>query len=187
MKKFLIVLMLICFVAGCNQPVTSNPSSDVKIAQETERRLAESARQVDIPNIKNWREKRLLKELYEKRDQDGLVTYTYIVDFHGKLHYLGQTIGYGLPYSTQFSNPEKIEESSDDYNSSKSWVKLPQAEPNGLFMPTSSSATWVMMKTDKGLEPQYIESLISVFTFKLKDDHPQVECNVPLYSPPAEK
>jgi len=46
---------------------------------------------------------------------------------------------------------------------------LPQADPNGLFMPTSSSATWLMMidpETNKP-RPVYIEPEIIVSPFRL--------------------
>jgi len=46
---------------------------------------------------------------------------------------------------------------------------LPQADPNGLFMPTSSSATWLMMidpETNKP-RPVYIEPEIVVSPFPL--------------------
>jgi hypothetical protein len=46
---------------------------------------------------------------------------------------------------------------------------IPQADPNGLYMPTSSSATWVMLKDPKTgkIHPVYVESDITVSPFKL--------------------
>jgi hypothetical protein len=49
---------------------------------------------------------------------------------------------------------------------------LPQADPNGLFMPTSSSATWLMMidpKTNKP-RPVYVEPEIVVSPFPLHEE-----------------
>lgn len=190
MKK--LILLSCIMLTGCELNKTP-VSSDAKTANETEKRLAEASRQVDLPNIKNWREKRLAKEIYEKRDAANLITHTYIVDLNGKFHYLGQTVGYGLPYSTQYSNPSKIWDLETDGGAAHKMHDvgeiqvIPQAEPNGLFMPTNSTATWVMMKTPNGIDPQYIEPLISVFTFKLPDNHPSVECNVPLYQMSTEQ
>ena len=46
---------------------------------------------------------------------------------------------------------------------------LPQPDPNGLFMPTSSSATWLMMVDPNGGKPRpvYIEPEIVVSPFPL--------------------
>lgn len=46
---------------------------------------------------------------------------------------------------------------------------LPQADPNGLFMPTSSSVTWLIMIDPKTNEPRpvYIEPEIVVGPFPL--------------------
>ena len=162
----IILLSLLMLIVGCNK----KPSGiDSKIAEEEEKNLTEAHRQVGLPKIVKFREKRLAKEIYEMRDSE-LVTYTYIVDMHGKLHFLGQTMGYGLPYSTQFSNPNKLTRVSIGDSVGYRYEVLPQAEPNALFMPTSSSATWVMMKTPDGLKPQYVEPQIMVFTFKLPED-----------------
>ena len=59
------------------------------------------------------------KDIIELCDQDGLVTYTYLENMNpvivhgntslgGKLTFLGQTIGYGIPYATQFTSPQRI-------------------------------------------------------------------------------
>lgn len=182
MRKTLLLLVSALF-AGCQPTTTAEKTVDNTVSKETEMKMGEAHRQVGLPLIKNWREKRLAKEIYEKRDSVNLVTYTYIVDLSGKFHFLGETVGYGLPYATQYSSPQKLithegfGQGGSDYG-----VTLPQSEPNGLFMPTESSATWVMMKTDRGLEPQYIEPTIVVFTFKLPDNHPQVASNKPLYT-----
>lgn len=47
---------------------------------------------------------------------------------------------------------------------------MPQSEPNGLFMPDSLSATWLMMIDPDTGEPRpvYVEPLIIVSPFKLK-------------------
>lgn len=75
-------------------------------------------------------------------------------------------IGYGIPYSAQYSNPEK-EVYEGGYDSG--FGSLPQPEPNGLFMPESSSATWLIMLDKEGNpRPVYVEPLIIVSPFPLK-------------------
>lgn len=141
-------------------------SSDSKQQKQQESILQEATSSVGMPAIKNFRERKLAKDILELRDQEGLTTYTYIVaEATGKLVFLGESIGYGLPYSTQFTNPEKIER----YSSGGGYVTLPQADPNGLFSPASADGTWVMMKDPNGTKvvPVLVEPRCIVSPFKL--------------------
>lgn len=48
------------------------------------------------------------------------------------------------------------------------YAVMPQAEPNGLFMPEGLSATWVMRVNEDGsTEPVYMEETITVSQTKL--------------------
>ncbi len=52
-----------------------------------------------MPGIKNFRERRLLKDIFEMRDQADLSTYTYTYsEVTGKFSFFCNSIGYGLPY-----------------------------------------------------------------------------------------
>lgn len=159
---FMIVSASVLFV-GCDDI----RSSDQIQREQQETLLKEGTAQVGMPAIKNFRERKILKDILELRDQEGLVTYTYVWnELNGKLVFLGETIGYGIPYATQFTNPEKIAWSSTQGGA----TTLPQADPNGLFSPTSAEGTWVLMKDPNGnkVSPIYIEPRIVVSPFKLK-------------------
>src|ERR1700722_6681554 len=81
-----------------------------------------------MPAIVNFEERKMLKRILEIRDH-VINTTTYIVDMNGRPHKIWDSIGYGFPLSTQFTNPSQ--------NPLKT-VVLSQAEPNGLFSsPTS--------------------------------------------------
>lgn len=129
--------------------------------------MEEAHRQVGMPNIDNFTELKLAKYLSELRDQEGYQTWTYIVDLNGKLHLLTESIGYGLPYSVQQTNPQKYT-IVWDYAGGRHREVMPQAEPNGLFMPEGLSATWIMAVTEEGPVPMYVEPQIIVSPFKLK-------------------
>jgi hypothetical protein len=156
--------VLFVVVAGCGKP---NPSSDAKQQAEQERILSEGTASVGMPNIHNFRERRLLKQILEMRDQDGIVTFTYIVDLNGRLVFLGESIGYGIPYATQFTNPSKLEYA--DLGEFNGEISIPQADPNGLFSPSSAEGTWVMLKDPHGkdVKPILVEPRIVVSPFKL--------------------
>lgn len=159
--KIITTLAIAILLSACDFQQTS----DEKQRDAQELILAQGTSQTGMPAIKNFRERKMLKEIYELRDQDGLTTYTYIVaEMTGKLVFIGESIGYGIPASTQYTNPQKIEYHNAYYT-------LPQADPNGLFSPSSAEGTWVLLKNPNGdkVSPVYIEPRIVVSPFKLND------------------
>lgn len=157
----LIASFMFMGVSSCDQQT----SADKTQAEQTAKAMSEAQRQVGMPNITNFQQRKLLKMIYELCDKEDLICYAYIKsDYQGKLFYLGKCIGYGLPFSAQFTNPERVVQ-----DHAGSFGKLPQPDPNGLFMPTSSSATWLIMIDPKTKEPRpvYAEPEIVVSPFML--------------------
>lgn len=172
MKKtaLLIAIFVVLTAENCQ------PTSDDIQRDQQEKILREGTAQLGMPAIKNFRERRLLKDILELRDQTGLVTYTYLENLSpeivrgrtalgGKLTFLGESVGYGIPYATQYTNPQKI----DSYNYH---VPLPQADPNGLFSPSSAEGTWILLKDPGGKDarPVYVEPRVVVSPFKFPAD-----------------
>ena len=160
--KNLAIFLLCLALSACDR----RPSSDEVQAKQQERILAEGTAQTGMPAIKNFRERKLLKEILELRDQDGLSTFTYIVaEQTGKLVFLCDSVGYGIPAATQYTSPQKL----DSYGSGH-YFQMPQADPNGLFSPASAEGTWVMCG-DPGASgkarPVYIEPRVIVSPFKM--------------------
>ena len=173
MRKFLLnILLVVCSfvflgIDGCGTKEVENKADQIQ-AKLTATAMAEAQRQVGMPNIVNFQQRKLMKMIYELCDKEDLICYAYIKsDYQGKLFFIGKCIGFGIPFSAQFTNPEKIAHQRT-YDGG-SFGTLPQADPNGLFMPTSSSATWLMMidpETNKP-RPVYIEPEIVVSPFPL--------------------
>ena len=170
MNRFAFLLPLLLLV-GCDF-APQQPNSDQLQARQQEQLAAEATAHTGMPAIKNFRERKMLKDILELRDQNGIVTYTYVVsEMTGKLRYFGQTIGYGIPYSTQYTNPQKIAAIAKGGQGADNFAILPQADPNGLFSPASSEGTWVLMKDPAGdkVLPIYIEPRIVVSPFRLPE------------------
>jgi len=165
MNRFMILAgtaVLGLTIAGCT-PVGS--TADATQREQQEVLMQEGTSAVGMPAIKNWRERRLLKDILELRDQNGLVTYTYVwSEMQGKLIFFCQSVGYGIPYATQFTNPEQP--LRPEYLDTST---IPQADPNGLFSPESAEGTWVMCKDPDGpnTRPVYVEPRIVVSQFRL--------------------
>lgn len=131
----------------------------------TNQLLSQASTAVGIPAIQNFTEKRQLKMLYELRDQANLVTYSYYVDLQGKLHKIcpSTSVGYGMPFSAQYTAPQRPVWLDRQVTSSANG-QIFQPEPNGLYMPDSTAATWVIClgKDGEKLKPVYVEPQIIV-------------------------
>lgn len=166
MKKLIVILLGLLFFTGCFEP-----TSDSIQTQQQGVLFREATSAVGMPAITNFRERRMLKDILELRDKDGITTYTYIfAENSGQLIFLGETIGYGIPYATQYTSPQKIERRFWSNNNASDAHVIPQADPNGLFSPASAEGTWILMKDPNGekVSPVYIEPRIVVSPFKLQ-------------------
>jgi hypothetical protein len=170
-KRIVVVLGLIAMgliFMGANS-CESQSKSDKLQRERTDILMDEADRVVGMPNITYFQQRKLMKQVIEMADKENLICYVYIKsDYQGKLMFIGKSMGFGVPFSAQFTNPMKIAASG----SSSGYAILPQPDPNGLFMPTSSSATWILMidpETKKG-RPVYIEPEIVVSPFPLHDE-----------------
>jgi hypothetical protein len=173
MKNLLAAILLVASasVANAGWFDVEPPSSDEAVSEQMEKLLKEGERQTGLPAITNFTEKRMVKWLYELRDQPNYRTYTYIVTMNGQLIKICDSVGYGINASIQYSNPEKVvdyEEFIGDRIDAHVGT-LPQAEPNGLFMPEGLAATYVMcVDGDKeDVKAVYLEPEIIVSPFPL--------------------
>lgn len=154
------VVISVLVLSGC---LDKPKSSDSIQRDQQEQILAEGTAQLGMPAIKNFREKRLLKMIYELRDQDGLVTYSYIINkMTGKPVFLCNSIGYAINDATGYTNPDKL-----ITNNGTAFGVMPQAEPNGLFTPSASNAYWVMCLSGDKPVPVFVASDVIVSPMKL--------------------
>lgn len=142
-------------LAGCGVE-----SSRHEEEQYQETLMKQASDEIGMPEITEFFEKKMAKEIFEKRDDSKLVCYAYSQNLNGQFIYVGRCYGYGLPYSTQYTNPEKRVYSG---------TTLPQADPNGLYGASGLSATWLMMINEEAGEPyiMYCEPTIVVTENKI--------------------
>lgn len=160
--RIVYTIALCLLLTACDMP--PEDSNEVQ-AKQQERILQEGTSQTGMPAIKNFRERRTLKMIYELRDQEGLSTYTYVVpEQTGKPVFLCDSVGFAISDATGYTNPDKVM-----HPYSGVWFTMTQAEPNGLFTPDVSDANWVLCldpKTSKPL-PVFVSSRIVVSAFRL--------------------
>ena len=165
MNKF-VMLTTLAATAALSACAPGVPTSDQIQNQKQEELAKQGVESVGLPAIKNFQEKRILKDVLELRDNPKFATYTYTEDMNGHLHLRCNSIGYGIPYATQFTNPQKLVWSEHGN------VTIPQADPNGLFSPASADGTWVLCKVPgkDDVQPIYVEPRIVVSPFPLPNN-----------------
>mgnify|MGYP007069468140 CR=1 FL=1 len=164
--KGLVLIMVMLLVGGifvgCEE--VSNSTTQEKAYQE--KLVSQANKKLGMPEITNFFEKSMAKEIFELRDDSKLICYLYTVsEMSGKYVYIGKCMGYGLSYSTQYTNPDKIER----YAEVGETQVIAQADPNGLYSGDGLSATWVYMINEDTGKPQitYMEPEVIVSQAKL--------------------
>lgn len=160
------IILLACtsLLTACDVPAETSTQAEKR---QQEQLSKQAAVVVGMPAIINFTEKRQLKAILELRDSANLVTYTYTLDLNGKRHKVCPTTssGFGIPYATQFTNPQMIGYASSQVGV----VTLPQADPNALFSPASADGTWILClhPVTKELAPTYVEPRVVVYLFEM--------------------
>lgn len=169
MRKILMFLPLVLAISGCDR---RQPTADQRQAQAQATALDGADREIGMPRLANFSQRKLLKNAYEDMDQTTL-TYVYVQSLDGKFVCLGQGVGYGVMGGTQFTAPTKQE-----YYNGGGVIQVPQAEPNGLFTPTSGAATIVNLVNPANGEAHtaLIEPNVVTLPFKLPASVVNVAC-----------
>jgi hypothetical protein len=148
MKLLWTSIVAVALLAGCSDGKDYRNSQQIE-RDNQEKILKNMAQSVGMPAIVNFSEKRMMKDILELRDKMQ-PTYTYLVGTNNQLTKICDSIGYGLPYATQYTNPSL-------------------ADPNGLYAPASADGTWVQCinPNTKKVQPMYIEPRIVVSPYPL--------------------
>jgi hypothetical protein len=164
--KFIIPIIMCISLLGCVRPT---PSANQAEKQAVARQQDQYAKAQPVPGYNYSLERDLLIQLYNIRNQQ-VATHTVWRSRDGKIEYDCPSMGYGLPYDTSLTNPLMGE-----------WIKgiaeheavvVGQAEPNGIFASTNTSATWVMCIGPSGaIEPHYVETLVTTYPYPVKVDY----------------
>lgn len=176
MKCFLILTIPFA-LSACG--VDTNPAAE-RQAEATRQAMDGADRQVGMPRITNYAQRKLLKNAYEDMDQTTL-TYAYTQALDGKFVCIGQALGYGVSLGTSYTAPtypQYIYLSNSGGASGGNIYDQAQPEPNGLYMPSSGDATIVDLidiKTGQA-HTAVIESHVTTVPFELPPSAVEVQC-----------
>ena len=161
MKLLAVALGLGLAFVGCD----SSSQTD-KDKASVEAQQSQYAKAQPIPAYDWSLERDLLIKLYDLRN-DKVSTHSVWRSDYGMVEGDCTSMGFGMPYDTSLTNPFQTE-----YIYKGAGGVVGQAEPNGVFASTNTSATWVMcVGTGGTLEPHYVESKVTVFPYPVKVDY----------------
>ena len=157
---FVAIAAMSAVMVGCGPQTESSTQIERRKQEELSLQAVQS---VGMPAITNFAEKRMFKDILELRDR-SVPTTTYLVGMNNQLTKLCDSVGYGLPYATQYTNPQRV------YSDAHGYGTLPQADPNGLYSPASAEGTWVLCVDHKDgkAKPIYVEPRIIVSPIALQ-------------------
>ena len=145
--------------AGCDESQTQKDKKTV------ERQQSQYSMGQPVPAYDWSLERDLLIKLYDLRNAK-VSTHSVWRSDYGMIEGHCTSMGFGMPYDTSLTNPLKTERS---HNTGTGVIG--QAEPNGIFASTNTSATWVMCVGQAGmLEPHYVESKVTVYPYPVSVD-----------------
>ena len=163
MNKLIVMMIAAGVLTACGPAPERHYTSQELEEHKQEEMTKQGIETVGMPGIVNFSEKRMMKDIIELRDQN-VATTTYLVGMNNQLTKLCDSVGYGLPYATQYTNPQRVSDWAHGV------VSIPQADPNGLFSPASAEGTWVLCVDHKSgkAKPLYIEPRIIVSPIPLQ-------------------
>ena len=150
MNKLIVMMLAAGVLTACGPAPQRQYTSQELEEKKQEEMTKQGINTVGMPGIVNYSEKRMMKDILELRDEMQ-PTITYLVGTNNQLTKVCDSVGYGLPYATQYTNPSL-------------------ADPNGLYTPASADGTWVLCLDPKSkkTKPVYIEPRIIVSPFPLQ-------------------
>ena len=158
---FLASLFTSLFMVSCY----TRPNSDTITSQRQETLIMQAVAKIGMPAIKYFRELRMMNRILEERDQ-AITTWTYIwSDYNRCFTFIGTSIAYPIPYSTERTSPQKIVRWSSEHR-----IAMPQADPNGLYPPSSAEGAFVEMNNPTKVNATglvYSEPRISTFPYEV--------------------
>lgn len=161
MKKiiaFVAAIMVAIPLIGVKGGCDSIPDQEAQDRAAVERQQEQYSARQPVPAYDWSLERELVRKLYDIRNS-RVSTHSVWRSDYGTIEGDCPSMGYGLPYDTSLTNPLQPSGSS-----LHSLTSIGQAEPNGVFASTNTSATWVICVGDSGqLEPVYVESKVTVY------------------------
>lgn len=168
MKKAFYVLpwLVLAFIvlSGCSLFSSDTPQTASESTQVNDQQTIYAQNQ-PLHHYDYSPERDELQQIYDFRMKGGN-TWTVFYSM-GKPIFSCPSIGFPLPYTTQLTNPDQVQEHNGQYSGGN--VVVPQAEPNGLYTGTTNATEVLCVRTLPGggsqVVPVYSEPDVIVLPY----------------------
>lgn len=170
MKKLILLAIIAALIlsscatenAGVKAIQTDKVNQDAGVLQIVQNQPA--------PNLggRSWARDVVIGALLKRNT--AFTTWTYTKSMTGQITEICQSIGYPVPYSTQLTNPERVDWVNLS-GPSGTYATLPNAEPDSLYYPESANATWITCtKPDGTSDVVYFEDNVFTLPWRIESD-----------------
>lgn len=150
---------------GCSSGEPSKQSAASMEQTQQNLQSEQFLRNQPVPSIEWSLERHMVIQTYVARQRATSTHSVVQSEFTGKILWQCDSIGFPVPYSTQLTNPlQAVWMGSTSPNYPLAGVAIAQPEPNGLYPPPTSDATFVPCVDEKGnITPVYEEKKVTTF------------------------
>ena len=162
-KNVSFVLMFLVFAFVFSACGYAADSTDIEKAQQESGTKSLFENQ-PLPDLGGYSfERQIVIDTYSARNRI-VATWSYLFTMQGAIIEICPSIGYPIPYTTQLTNPLKIDGNSYGYTS------IGNPEPNGLYTGTTSATFVQCVQSDGSVTPVYIESEVLAFPYRIQSN-----------------
>ena len=150
---YMVIVGILVFTLGCKD---TQETADNEVVNRQQEQFAIGQ---PIPQFDWSLERHLVIELYKIRNRK-VATHSVWRSDYGLIEGDCPSMGYGIPYDTSLTNPLR----GQKITGQGGVVAIAQAEPNGIFLSSNTTATWVMCVGESGqIEPISVESKVTTY------------------------
>lgn len=167
-------------LAACHEQPA--PSSNAQIASEQDIAMQQLERSDPVPFPTYSFQRHITISMFVA-EQMQVRTYSVVYDQFAapgsRIEFACPSLGYPVPGGTQLTNPQMIDrrvfQGAPSYSGPGGWYTesgvIDQAEPNGLFPPSTADATMVPCVNSAGkIVPTYVEHNVEAFAYPVHED-----------------
>lgn len=170
-RKYFIAGVVALALVPVQAVAWGSETQEQKDREAVQRQQSQYAKAQPVPAFDWSLERELVIKLYNLRNQK-VATHSVWRPEIGVPENDCPSMGYGIPYDTSLTNPLTTSNEDQDGYEKAALTTIGQAEPNGVFASTNTSATWVMCIGEGGaLEPIYTELKVSVYPYPVTVDY----------------
>jgi hypothetical protein len=164
MRKVLVVALFLIAFVGTFAGSCDDTTAVEKERNATNNQMSQLLNSQPIPVFEWSLEREIVIDIFRARNE-AVSTWSVVQNpYTGAIMFECPSIGYPIPGGTKLTNPYQIP--GNDWSN----TSIPQAEPNGLYIPESSAGTYINCVNENGtVSPVFEEFYVQTFPFPVEE------------------